>query len=82
LVEFGPLITLYQACCGSTPRMLALLRELKDYQDKRNRLAHKMFSEKRLTPKECGRSLARGKEIIQVLDYLLENRRKRAEEKT
>ena len=65
--EFGPLISLFQACAPRTITSYQLLLKLKKYQKDRNRLAHKMFSSKKLTPTECDAAIKEGELILIIL---------------
>lgn len=65
--ELGGLINLFQACAPRTPFAYALFLKLKKYQNDRNRLAHKMFSDKKLTPAECDEAISSGEYILDSL---------------
>ena len=71
--EFGSLISLFQACIQRTPEMRQLLGLLKNYQTKRNRLAHHMYSSKVLTPVECKKAIIIGKQILSTMDKTIES---------
>ncbi len=50
---------------------LNLICSLDIYRENRNRLAHKMFTNKKLSPKECDQSIQLGNNIIKSLNNLL-----------
>ena len=64
---FGTLINLFKACAQATPSMYGLLSQLQQYKTYRDRLAHKMFSAKKLTPTECKDTLILGRYILAKL---------------
>ena len=64
--QLGHLIG-YLRVCAKTDSDIVLLELISDYKDKRNALAHKMFTNKKLTPQECEKALKLGKRIIQCL---------------
>lgn len=63
----GTLINLFRACIRRTPSMYLLFLQLQKYKKDRDRLAHKMFSPKKLTPAESERALSIGEEILKRL---------------
>ncbi len=63
----GTLINLFRACVRRTPAMYGLFLGLQQYKKDRDRLAHKMFSAKKLTPAECKRALVLGQYLLMRL---------------
>ncbi len=53
---------------------LKLENSLKTYNGKRIALAHKMFTDKKLIPKECESSIDLGEKLIEELKELIEKR--------
>ncbi|MDO8493422.1 MAG: hypothetical protein Q7S19_02650 [bacterium] len=68
-LPFGALVG-YLNVCAQTTKDLEQINQLKNYKDKRDALAHKMFTAKKLTPKECELAIQLGDKIIK---YLLES---------
>lgn len=68
-LQLGPLIS-YLNVCAQTELDLNLLAQLKDYKDKRDALAHKMFTAQKLTVSECENAIKLGGKII---EYLVES---------
>jgi hypothetical protein len=70
--ELGPLLNLYKACVKTiSPAATTLVRDLGTYKGYRNRLAHKMFEGKRLTPAECEEAIKLGESILRRLNQLV-----------
>ena len=69
--ELGALINLFNAASKRLFMAGQLIPKLKKYNKNRNKLAHKMFSNKRLTEKECLGTLTEGEEIIKSLKMLI-----------
>ncbi|MFA6077326.1 MAG: hypothetical protein WC735_04620 [Candidatus Paceibacterota bacterium] len=69
-LELGNLITCFRICVKNIPE-LALVDSLKSYKDKRNKLAHKMFTDKKLTTKECESAIELGNKLIDELKKLV-----------
>lgn len=65
----GNLINSFRICANSSE--LCLIRPLEKYNAARNALAHKMYSKKKLTEKECELSIELGEEILEVLTLVL-----------
>lgn len=65
--EFGVLIGLFQTSAPKTFASYKLLLALKRYNEIRRRLAHKMYSPKRLTPEDCTSAILEGEAILMVL---------------
>lgn len=68
---FGKLINLFCACGKKEEGIL--MPKLKEYQEKRNKLAHKMHTLKKLTINDCEQAIEEGKKLEKVLDSLLKN---------
>jgi hypothetical protein len=66
----GTLINIFRASANKTASMYSLFLQLQEYKKSRDRLAHKMFSAKKLTPTECEAALTLGKKILKRL-YVL-----------
>jgi hypothetical protein len=62
-LELGNLIGCFRICTKN-PTELALADALNNYKDSRNALAHKMFTNRKLTVKECELSIELGKELL------------------
>ena len=75
--ELGTLIGLFQACAKKQPASYLLVLSLKRYNEHRRRLAHKMFSSKKLTPVECEAAIIEGKHILTMLRKLAKLRSKK-----
>jgi len=58
-------------CCAKNTIELSIIKSLKLYNDSRNALAHRMYTEERLTEKECELSIELGEEILKELKNLL-----------
>ncbi len=67
--QMGALIS-YLNVCARIGSDFALMAKLKDYKKKRDALAHKMFTDKKLTVNECEKAIKAGDKII---SYLTEN---------
>jgi hypothetical protein len=67
----GQLITLFCACGKKEEGIL--MPKLKEYQEKRNKLAHKMHTLKKLTVNDCEQAIEEGKKLEKALDCLLKN---------
>lgn len=63
----GTLINLYRASAKHSVSSFALFKQLKQYKKDRDRLAHKMFTPKKLTPTECETSIHLGDKILKTL---------------
>ena len=72
--ELGGLINLFNASAKKDPGEFALYRLLKKYNKERNRLAHKMYSKRKLTVNECELAINDGKKIISALKHILKER--------
>ena len=68
-LQLGALIS-YLNVCAQSDYDLNLIADLKNYKDKRDALAHKMFSAQKLTISECDNGIKIGDKIIQ---YLVDN---------
>ena len=70
--ELGPLLNLYKACVKTvSSAAVTLVLDLGTYKGYRNRLAHKMFQGKRLTPAECEKAIKLGETILRRLNQLV-----------
>jgi hypothetical protein len=69
--ELGALINLFNACSKSIQGAGYIVSKLRAYNQKRNRLAHKMYSVAKLTTDECVKATEEGDEIIKILKILL-----------
>ena len=56
-IQFGPLIALFCACAKRETGEVVLIPELRKYQEKRNKLAHKIFTAKKLTQEELAEKM-------------------------
>ena len=72
-LEFGNLIICFRICIRNRAE-LVVYNSLNDYKDKRNKLAHKMFTDKKLTIKECELAIKFGKKLIVELKKLIDER--------
>lgn len=57
--------------CADSEDMASLIPSLREYNSSRNALAHKMYSKKRLTLKECEISIELGDIILKLVKELL-----------
>ncbi|MBU6414663.1 hypothetical protein KGQ34_00235 [Patescibacteria group bacterium] len=64
----GSLIFTSQACIQWPQNILDKLNE---YKNDRDKLAHKMYTPKKLTLSECERALVRGRKILVLLDKFI-----------
>jgi len=71
-MEFGNLINLFCACAKRHETII--IKKLREYKDKRNRLAHKMYTSKKLTKIECEKTIEDGKEILKIISIFLETK--------
>jgi hypothetical protein len=69
----GQLIFLFCACINKNTKEILLIPKLKEYQEKRNKLAHKMYTLKKLTMPECEQAIKDGEKLEKALDFLLKN---------
>lgn len=69
--ELGMLINLFNASSKGLLVAGHLISELKKYNRQRNRLAHKMFSTKKLTLTECEKTIQEGEKIVEMLKVVL-----------
>lgn len=67
----GQLINLFCACGNKEEGIL--IPKLREYQEKRNKLAHKMHTLKKLTINECEQAIEEGRKLEKALDSLLKN---------
>jgi len=65
-LQLGHLIG-YLKVCAHTKEDLDLAGRLKDYKDKRDALAHRMFTARKLTPRGCENAIKSGDKIIKYL---------------
>ena len=72
-LQLGQLIG-YLNVCAQSKLDLDLIGNLKNYKDKRDALAHKMFTAKKLTPSACKNAIKSGDKIIK---YLVESLKKK-----
>ncbi len=63
-IQLGPLVGYFTVLARSELE-LEILEKLKRYKDYRDALAHKMFTDKKLTPEECDEALSIGEELIE-----------------
>ncbi len=70
--ELGTLINLFNACSKDLLVTEHLVPKLRQYNKRRNQLAHKMKSNKRLTLMECGKTIKEGDEILGTLKLIIE----------
>jgi len=66
-LTLGSLINTFRICAYATPDEERILNLLVKYNEARNALAHKMFTDKKLTPRECESIIKKGAQIIQYL---------------
>jgi len=66
----GSLINYYQLCI-KTEEEKSLVKGLSMYNESRNSLAHKMFTEKKLTDRECEISIELGDTLLIMLKNLI-----------
>lgn len=71
-IQFGPLIALFCACAKRETGETILIPELRKYQEKRNRLAHKMFTAKKLTKEECEKTIIEGEKILKGINLSMD----------
>jgi hypothetical protein len=71
-LTLGQLIKSFRMCIRSETE-LALINNLEIYNQKRNTLAHKMFSHKRLSLTECKIQIEKGNKILSILSKLLKH---------
>lgn len=69
-LTLGSLIVCFRIC-AKNPAELELVKDLEDYKKMRNKLAHKMFTDKKLTTKECELAIEMGNELITVLRKII-----------
>lgn len=69
---FGPIINLFCACAKKEESVFELIKRLREYKSQRDRLAHKMFSDKKLTKKECELAISNGEKILKTICIFLE----------
>src|SRR3989338_5572998 len=74
-LQFGQLIS-YLNICAQTELDIDLISKLTNYKDKRDTLAHKMFTSKKLTVRECEQAISQGDAIIKYLTEALKNTQK------
>lgn len=74
-LQFGHLIS-YLSLCAQSEQDMNLVIKLNSYKDKRDALAHKMFTSKKLTVIECEQGIRLGDTIIQYLVETLKNKQK------
>ncbi len=67
--EFGKLIGYFLVCLKTTD--LNLLKTLNTYKTDRNALAHKMFTNKKLTVKQCEKAIELGNELLKLLKNMV-----------
>jgi len=72
-LTMGPLIG-YLTVCAHTRLDLKLVNDLKKYKKRRDAVAHKMFTVKKLTPKECELATKQGVKIIKYLEESLKQK--------
>lgn len=65
-LTLGSLINYFRMCLRNSFE-LGLADSLGEYNKDRNTLAHKMFSNKKLTPKECELSIVLGDKLLKAL---------------
>ncbi|OGI56979.1 hypothetical protein A2906_02955 [Candidatus Nomurabacteria bacterium RIFCSPLOWO2_01_FULL_37_25] len=71
----GNLIFMFQACMKKTSETQKLLSMLKNYKTSRNKIAHKMYlSEKRLNQKDAEQAMKTGKDILKILNTLIDKK--------
>lgn len=71
-LQFGSIINGFKICSNSDEKSLA--NDLKSYSKNRNKLAHKMYTEKRLTETECESSIKLGEKLLNDLRSKLNNK--------
>lgn len=71
-LQMGNLIGCFRICVKN-PFESSLVDSLENYKDSRNTLAHKMFSDQKLTPKECKLSIELGDALLEALKKLLKD---------
>jgi len=69
-LTLGKLMKLFEVFISSQ-KELSLLKNFVLYNQLRNKLAHKMYTEKKLTEKECELAIKLGENILVELKYLL-----------
>lgn len=69
-LELGNLIGLFRVCVKNTSE-LVLISYLNRYKNQRNKLAHKMFTQKKLTITECKLAIELGNNIIIILKKII-----------
>ncbi len=69
--ELGTLINLFNASSRDIENSYNIICKLREYNRQRNRLAHKMNSNRRLTFDECKKTIADGEEILKDLKGIL-----------
>lgn len=70
-ITFGHLIDCFRICAKDHFE-LSLIISLNEYKKSRDALAHKMYTNKKLTENECKLSIELGEEILAELKSLLE----------
>ncbi len=65
-LQLGHLIG-YLRVCAQTKEDLDLAAQVKAYKDKRDALAHRMFTAKKLTPRGCESAVKSGNKIVKYL---------------
>lgn len=70
--QLGQLIS-YLNICAQTELDMDLVSKITGYKDKRDALAHKMFTSKKLTIIECKQAISQGDAIIEYLIKSLKN---------
>lgn len=69
-LTLGNLINYFRICAQDSTE-LSLADDLELYSNKRNKLAHKMYTENKLTITECVSSMRLGKNLLSKLEMLI-----------
>lgn len=78
---FSNLIHLFCACAKKETGEALLIPRLRKYNDERNRLAHKMYTTKKLTKEECQKAIKGGEQILKGFDFLIKKEVERVKNK-
>ncbi len=73
IFTFGPLISAFRICAYATSEEEKIIDLLAKYKGARDALAHKMFTDRRLTPRECITAIKIGNKIIKYLTKNMKN---------
>lgn len=74
-LTLGSLIGCFHVAAKNQPEVI-LVNQLEKYNKSRNKLAHKMFTDKKLTEEECESSIQVGEKMLANLKRILESQMK------